>query len=573
MLINFGIFLFMLFALNVPAWAQETPSSGPAQAENPSAERQATSPQDPAAGGDQVQSRGLEVFGCPLSLDAGAMTRCFQRVLDREGDRIRDRMEREFERNPFLAKLDHERKILQAAAQLPLQPLMTCLKNASNQAQADLGAHVQRWIANPGNYAEDGIEQLLAQTRGDIAAILREDMQVRQLSSTPLTPAQTWDRSVQMVDRLSQRNAGTRCLMQFISPHLPKLKQAMVQNSAALTSQIQQIFDGPTVAMLHQTRAQTVGRSLVAVAGGKPRPVQVTGTGTPTVSAPRAPLSSPLTQARPGLVMPRGLSEETRPESPAGESDVTSRGTIPLGGGYKLVTPDPPPPPPLADVVPDKASLAKMAKGMVAEVLLDAKSLQLLSTKVNQVAQVGTNPQTAQTALAELRQLISQAQAVPPDARFDFGWEVLRHAGHRSLDQYGTTGSLLSWTMLKDMVGIGVMAQCGLFPFVGGITCATPALFADFIALSVIESIGDAALESEHKDLDRVMNEAKAPIRAGRDPREVQATTGSMGVLVRELPNRDEVIAFADGLLQNLYGPLFAYHQQVLVLAEAATRR
>ena len=198
-----------------------------------------------------MQSRGLEVFGCPLSLDAGAMTRCFQRVLDREGDRIRDQMQREFERNPYLAKLEYERKILQAATQLPLQPLMTCLKSAPNQAQVDIGAQVQRWMTDPGDFAEDAIQYVLAQTRSDLAILLREEVQARQFLAGPLTPVQTWDRSMQMFDRLSQRNAGTRCLMQFLSPHLPRLKQAMVQSNTAIASQVQQIFDPQTVAVVH----------------------------------------------------------------------------------------------------------------------------------------------------------------------------------------------------------------------------------------------------------------------------------------------------------------------------------
>lgn len=569
--------LLSMLGIGNPGWAQD-PSSPPEQPESSSSRAEQSPPQEGVAGPDQVQSRGLEVFGCPLSLDAGAMSRCFQRVLDREGDRIRDQMQREFDRNPFLAKLDHERKILQAVAQLPLQPLMTCLKNAPNQAQTDIGAQVQRWVADPGNYAEDAIQYALAQIRGDLAAILREEMQARQFLSTSPTPSQAWDRSVQMFDRLSQRSAGTRCLMQFISPHLPKLKQAMVQSHSAIASQFQQIFDPQTVAVVHQTRAQTVGRTLVAAAGGKPRPVSVAGTSVPVAPAPLAalpltPPSAPLMQVKPGLIAPRGLSEEAASGPSAGEGEVTSRGTIQLGGGYSLRTPDPPPPPPLSDLVPEKASLAKMAKGMLAEALLDANFMQQLSTKVNQVAQVGTNPQAAQTAIVELRTLISLAQSVPPDARFDFGWEVLRYAGHRTLDQYGTSQAMANGTVLKDMVVLGVMAQCGIFPFVGGVTCAPPVWLAEVIAGTVVESISDSLLEGEHKDLDRVMTDAKGPIRAGRDPLEVQATTGSMGVLVRELPNRDEVIAFADGLLQNMYGPLLAYHQQVLMLAEAAVRR
>jgi hypothetical protein len=565
-----ALIIAMLMMLSSPGWAQESPSSTTVQVETSPAQTETTAPQEGATGDDQIHTRGLEVFGCPLSLDAGAMTRCFQRVLDREGDRIRDQMQREFDHNPYLAKLDHERKILQAAAQLPLQPLMNCLKNVPNQPQADLGAQVQRWLANPGTYSKDAVEQVLAQTRSDLSAIFREEVQARQISRAPLSPAQSWDRSVEILDRLSQRNPAVRCLMQPLFPHLSQMKQVMVQNQSALASQFRQIFDPSTVGVAHQMQAQSVGRVLLTVAGGQPRPQAAAGsTGTPGPSF--RPTAPPIAQVQPGLITPRGITENVEADTPAAD-EVTSRGTIPLIGGYKLVTPKPPPPPPLSDIVPDKGTLAKMVKGMAAERLLDASFLQTLSTKVNQVVQVKTDAQASQQAIEDLRQFIAQAQVLPPDVRFDFGWEVLRYAGHRSLDQRSDPG-LPGMTLLKDFFGVGVMAQCGLFPFVGGITCAPTVLFADLVANGMMLDLAASWAADEHKDLDRVMSEAKGPIRSGRKPEDLQIGPGPMIYMMRELPNKEEVIAFADVLLQNMYGPLFAYHQQVLVLAEAAVRR
>jgi hypothetical protein len=127
--------------------------------------------------------------------------------------------------------------------------------------------------------------------------------------------------------------------------------------------------------------------------------------------------------------------------------------------------------------------------------------------------------------------------------------------------------------LLKNFFGVGVMAQCGLFPFVGGVTCAPTVLFTELVASQIILDLGASWAADEHKDLDRVMTEAKGPIRSGRKPADLQIGPGPMGYMLRELPNKEEVIAFADSLLQNMYGPLFAYHQQVLVLAEAAVRR
>lgn len=563
------ISLFMM--LCAPGWAQEGPSSTTANPEISPPETEATTPQGGAMGEDQIHSRGVEVFGCPLSLDAGAMTRCFRRVLDREGDKIRDHMQREFDRNPFLAKLEHERKILQAATQLPLQPLMTCLKNAPNQAQTDLGAQVQRWLANPGVYSKDAVEQVLAQTRSDLSAIFREEVQARQISRAPLSPAQSWDRSVEMLDRLSQRNPAVRCLMQPLLPHLSQMKQVMVQNQAALASQFRQIFDPSTVNVAHQMQAQSVGRVLLTVAGGQPRPQAAAGpAGTPGPSF--RPIAPPIAQVQPGLIKPRGITENVEADTPAEADEVTSRGTIPLGGGYKLITPKPPPPPPLSEVVPDKGTLAKMVKGMAAERLLDASFLQTLSTKVNRVVQVTTDAQASRQAIEDLRQFIAQAQVLPPDIRFDFGWEVLRYAGHQSLDQRSDPG-LANGIILKDLFGVGVMAQCGFFPFVGGITCAPTVLFADMFATAIMLDLGASWAADEHKDLDRVMTEAKGPIRSGKKPEDLQTGPGPMRYMLKELPNKEEVIAFADSLLQNMYGPLFAYHQQVLLLAEAAVRR
>jgi hypothetical protein len=214
----------LLMMLCAHGWAQEGLPSTPAQTETAPSETEATKPQDGFTGEDQIHSQGLEVFGCPLTLDAGATTQCFRRVLDREGDRIRDQMQRDFDRNPFLAKLEHERKILHAANQLPLQPLMNCLKNAPNQAQTDIEAQVQRWLANPGVYTKDVVEQVLTQTRSDLSAIFREEIQARHMSRAPLSPAQSWDRSVEMLDRLSQRNPAFRCLMQALLPHLSQVK-------------------------------------------------------------------------------------------------------------------------------------------------------------------------------------------------------------------------------------------------------------------------------------------------------------------------------------------------------------
>ena len=571
MRINPALVITMLMVLSSPGWAQEGLSSTTAQTETSPAQTEAATPQEGATGEDQIHTRGLEVFGCPLSLDSGAMTSCFRRVLDREGDRIRDQMQREFDRNPYLAKLEHERKILQAATQLPLQPLMNCLKNAPNQAQTDLGAQVQRWLANPGVYSKDAVEQILAQTRSDLSAIFREEVQARQISRAPLSPAQSWDRSVEMLDRLSQRNSAVRCLMQPLLPHLSQMKQVMVQNQAALASQFRQIFDPSTVNVAHQMQAQSVGRVLLTVAGGQPRPQAAAGsTGTPGPSF--RPTAPPIAQVQPGLIKPRGITENAEADIPAAEDEVTSRGTIPLIGGYKLTTPKPPPPPPLAEVVPDKGTLAKMVKGMAAERLLDASFLQTLSTKVNRVVQVTTDVQASRQAVEDLRQFIAQAQVLPPDMRFDFGWEVLRYAGHQSLDQKIDPG-LVNGIVLKDFFGVGVMAQCGLFPFVGGVTCAPTVLFAQLVASQIILDLGASLAADEHKDLDRVMTEAKEPIRSGRKPEDLQIGPGPMIYMMRELPNKEEVIAFADGLLQNMYGPLFAYHQQVLVLAEAVVRR
>lgn len=565
-----ALVISLLMMLCATGRAQEDPHSTTAQTETAPPETEATKPQGGPSGEDQIHSRGLEVFGCPLTLDAGAMTRCFRRVLDREGDRIRDQMQREFDRNPFLAKLEHERKILQAATQLPLQPLMNCLKNTPNQAQTDLGPQVQRWLANPGVYSKDVVEQVLAQTRSDLSAIFREEVQARHMSRAPLSPVQSWDRSVEMLDRLSQRNPAFRCLMQPLLPHLPQMKQVMVQNQAALASQLRQIFDPSTVNVAHQMQAQSVGRVLLTVAGGQPRPqAPAESTGTPSPSF--RPIAPPA-QLQQGLIKPRGITENTTAGIPVAEDEVTSRGTIQLGGGYKVITPKPPPPPPLADVVPDKGALAKMVKGMAAERLLDASFLQTLSTKVNQVVQVKTDAQASQHAIEDLRQFIAQAQVLPPDMRFDFGWEVLRFAGHQSLDQ-NSDPRLSSNILLKDFFGVGVMAQCGLFPFVGGVTCAPTVLFADFLGTAFMLDLEASWAADEHKDLDRIMTEAKGSIRSGRKPEDLQTGPGPMINMVRELPNKEEVIAFADSLLQNMYGPLFAYHQQVLVLAEAVVRR
>ncbi|MGE0474193.1 MAG: hypothetical protein AB7P17_11225 [Nitrospirales bacterium] len=567
---NPALVISLLMMSSAPGWAQENPTFMTAQSETAPAQSDAPAPQDEASGEDQIHSRGLEVFGCPLSLDAGAMTRCFQRVLDRETDKIRNHMQREFDRNPYLAKLEHERKILQAATQLPLQPLMTCLKNASSQAQTDLGIQVQRWLANPGAYSKDAVEHVLAQARSDLSAIFREEMQARQNSRAPVSAAQAWDRSVEMLNRLSQRNPAVRCLMQPLLPHLSQMKQVMVQNQSALSSQFRQVFDPSTVAVAHQMQAQSVGRVILTVSGGRPRPPAAAGTtGTPVPSfRPTAPAMA----IQPSLIKPRGIMEKPEGDMPAETDEVTSRGTIPLGGGYKLTTPEPPPPPPLADVVPDKDALAQMVKGMAAERLLDAGFLQNLSTKVNRVVQVATDGQASQQAIEDLRQFITQAQVMPPDLRFDFGWEVLRFAGHQRLDQKSDSG-LMGGFLLKDLFGVGVMAQCGIFPLVGGITCAPTVLFADLFATATIFDLEASWAVDEHKDLDRVMTEAKGPIRSGKKPEDLQIGPGPMRTMLRELPNKEEVIAFADSLLQNLYGPLFAYHQQVLVLAEAAVRR
>jgi hypothetical protein len=192
------------------------------------------------------------------------------------------------------------------------------------------------------------------------------------------------------------------------------MKQVMVQNQAALASQFRQIFDPSTVNVAHQMQAQSVGRVLLTVAGGQPRP-QAPAESTGTAGPSFRPIAPPIAQVQPGLIKPRGITENTEADIPAAKDEVTSRGTIPLGGGYKLITPKPPPSPPLAEVVPDKGALGKMVKGMAAERLLDASFLQTLSTKVNQVVQVKTDVQASQQAIADLRQFIAQAQVLPSD--------------------------------------------------------------------------------------------------------------------------------------------------------------
>ncbi len=310
-----ALIITMLMMLSSPGWAQESPSSTTVHVETSPAQTETTAPQEGATGDDQIHTRGLEVFGCPLSLDAGAMTRCFQRVLDREGDRIRDQMQREFDHNPYLAKLDHERKILQAAAQLPLQPLMNCLKNVPNQPQADLGAQVQRWLANPGIYSKDAVEQVLAQTRSDLSAIFREEVQARQMSRAPLSPAQSWDRSVG--DTRSVEPTQSCRSVSDAAPVASSLSNETGHGAKSvgigitISSDIRSLNGG----VAHQMQAQSVGRVLLTVAGGQPRPQAPAGS-TGTAGPSFRPIAPSIAQVQPGLITPRGITENMEADTP-----------------------------------------------------------------------------------------------------------------------------------------------------------------------------------------------------------------------------------------------------------------
>jgi hypothetical protein len=455
--------------------------------------------------------------------------------------------------NPFLAKLESERKTLEAVRKLRLDPLFQCLKGARS-TRVNLPRDIQEFLTDPGNFANARMNEIWNVVEANFDQVMGEDLQALQGTKRPLSIQQILDRSARTMQRLADRHAGVKCLHQFLQPHMSKIKKAAVASHRTLESKTKKLVNTKIAPIVYRTVAsnlQSVFAEAIKTGGNQPpRSARIRSRGIPGEEA---------VHDSEAIETEEFLAEET--------GGVVSRG----------ISKDK-----IKGLFPGAKEIHTIAKGVATEYLLSPAKIRDLTAKVQRLADVVGNQNAAGPALAELQQALNANTVLPELVLFDIGSEILRFIGHKYLDsdlpgngRFWVNMAMATMNFTEDTVGNVVVSACGLIPEVGAAGCSSvKEIIEAGYHYATAPPIEAAMAKGLDVAFDRAMNKAKEEIKNGHDPKRFRDKAGPLGILLDRFPTKKAVIALAeaDPAVKELQATLFAYHTSVGQLAQAAAK-
>lgn len=237
----------------------------------------------------------------------------------------------------------------------------------------------------------------------------------------------------------------------------------------------------------------------------------------------------------------------------------------------------------LGALLPNQKELDRIIRGVAAEQLIRPTHVRNVAKKVQAMSATLSNPQQAQASLQALQKVLDKQEIWPEEVAIQVAMEILRFSGHKWIDSDmpgagAFTANLAVSTLgtTKDTVGNVVESACGLIPELGAVVCS---IFKELIEVAY-NYVSPPAMKilisnTMHGALDQTINEiAKAYIQK-YDPRQARQNLGPLASIVNAFPTREVVIAFAtrDRSVREMQLALFEYNDSVRQFAEAAVRR
>lgn len=512
---------------------------------------------------DDIQSRGLSVGGCEITYknglpDLNALKSCINGKISKinsDAKKATDAAKaqaQEFQtqlnnlkNSPFLAKLDGERRMLEAVRTLNLEPFFTCLAQ-SQSLQPQFTSRIQLLASNPGKFAADLTNEIwtIAQQRSQ--ALMAEHLQALRTSGGPGDLNQVADRSIRLFTQLANEHPVTRCITPRLNSQIAMIKQASLQLAPQMEARLKQTFDQVFAPVMYETVGKALGTMLKSLTQLQPPRSQTT-------------------------IRPRGIPDDqaTSQTSDSEPNDPVSSRNVPMAVAGKVIQ----------FLTPDE--IESVANGIAFQHIF-TKDFAEARAHIDQLALSVGNPATNQVALTRLRQVLTRQDVIPEVLRFEVGHAILRFAGHKFIDcSLPNCGGdivvqlLGASALLKDVVVEIISAVCSLADIVGGGVCGvgetmTPNAVYDTFVLPAIQK---AAILGLHGAFDGVMNLHHDAILNGFDPRTRGRQNDPLLALLDLLPTKEVVVFFADSQVRDMHSAFKTYNASVLKLAEVATRR
>lgn len=447
--------------------------------------------------------------------------------------------------SPFLAKLESERRMLDAVRTLNLEPFFACLSQTQS-LHPQFTARIQLLASNPGKFAGDLTNEVWTIAQQRAQGLMAEHLQTLRTSGGPGNFAAVADRSVRMFTQLANEHPVTRCIVPRIQPQVSAITQTSRQLAPDLEAKLKQTFDQVFAPVLYDMVGKALGTALRSVAQ-------------PPTERAQVPVRS------------RAIPDDPQMSSMGGaepDDQVGSRNVAMAVGGaaVQFLTP---------------GDVEMVANGIAFQHIF-SKELAEARVSIDQLALAANNPGTSQAALTRLRQVLSEQDVIPEVLRFEIGHAVLRYAGHQFIDcSLPNCGGDIVMQMLggsellKNVVVEVIGAVCSLADIVGGAVCGvgetiTPNAVYDSFVLPAIQK---GAIAGLHAAFDGVMNLHHDALLNGFDPRTRGRQNDPLLALIDLLPTKEVVVFFADSQVRTMYTAHKAYNASVLKLAEAAARR
>lgn len=550
----------MLFALSLILFTE------PVQAQSPEPDH-----------GDQIQSRGINVFGCELSLDANAVKRCLDNKID---DMVKD----------ATRGLNRQVDDLRGAIDnLGRTPILGCRITPDVRQTADcLNNKVEHQVA-----IEVAKAKAVAETQAKNLERQKDalERQLADLQKMPLVGAAAG----QLKNELDTINA---CLAAASSAQrdVLQLTQRFAANPPAFPpylmtevwQQMEANFDVVMQEELAGLRASALNGKLPevdVVLDRSLRALKKLGDRDPSakcVYAGLEPHIPAMKQAARGVQQQiadkamRLLQTKVLPAilDPVGQQMGQVFGQLmqsDAAGGS------------LGALLPDQRELDRIIRGVAAEQLIRPSHISKVAQKVRAMSASLGNPQQTQASLQALQRALDKQEIWPEEVAIQVAMEILRFSGHKWIDSdmpgagaFVANLAVSTISTSKDTVGNVVEAACGLIPEAGAAACS---IFKELVEVAynyvTPEAMKIVISKTMHGALDQGINEiAKAYIQK-YDPRQARQNLGPFASIVNAFPTRELVIGFAtkDRSIREMQLALFDYNDSVRQFAETAARR
>lgn len=483
----------------------------------------------PAETADEIQSRGVSIAGCEIKYKTGlpdfnALKSCINGKIDKVQDDAKKATDaakaqtqgiqselNNLKNSPLLAKLEGERRMLEAVRTLNLEPFFTCL-NQNQSLQPQFTSRIQLLASNPGKFAADLTNEIwtIAQQRSQ--ALMSEHLQALRTPAGPGDFNQVADRSIRIFTQLASEHPVTRCILPRLNPQIAMIKQSALQIAPQLEARMKITFDQSIAPVLNDIVAKAMGTMLKSL----PQILSTAQTATKTTIQ---------------FLIPEEVE------------------SIANGIAFRHIF--------TKDLVEGRTLIDQMASA----VGNPSTSLVAFGRLQQSVREDDVIPEV-------LRFEVGHAILRYAGHKY-IDCTLPGCAGDTVMQMLGAS------TLLKDIVVEVISAVCSLADIAGGGVCGAGETVTPngIYATIVLPKIHQAAIAGLHGAFDGAMNLHRDAILKGYDPRTRREQAGPLMAMVDLLPTKEVVAFFADSQVRTMHAAFKSYNASVLRLAEAATRR